>query len=175
MADEATTENGTPGNDANGEFDFAAWLGEQPDTVKQAIESSTASLHNALKAEREERKALARQLREATAQAETGSDLRRQLEELSSKHEQAERKAAFLEDAIKPEIGCSNPRAAFLVATAEGLFDRRGDPDWKAIKAAAPELFQRKLPTGNAGAGQNSPPARASSMNDLIRQAAGRG
>ena len=76
--------------------------------------------------------------------------------------EQAEQRASFYEEAGRPEIGCSNPRAAFLVASAEGLFTKRGDPDWPAIKAAAPELFGRKTPPGNAGTGSNAPPAQAS-------------
>ena len=70
------------------------------------------------------------------------------LSEMSTRAEQAEQRAAFYEEAGRPEIGCSNPKAAYLIAASEGLFTKRGDPDWPAIKAAAPELFGRKTDTG---------------------------
>lgn len=167
-------DNGEQGNEG-GEFDFAAWLGEQPEHVKSAIEASSAGLHSALKAEREQRKELARQLRDATGKAEEGSALRAQLEDISSKHEAAERKAAFYEAAGRPEIGCANPKAAYLVAQADDLFTRSGEPDWGAIKAAAPELFARKTPPGNAGNGAGTQPVRTGGMNEFIRVSAGRG
>jgi hypothetical protein len=93
---------------------------------------------------------------------------------MTGKLEQAEQRAAFFEEAGRPEIGCSNPRVAFQVALAEGLFSKRGDPEWPAIKQAAPELFNRKLPAGNAGSGAGAPPPAGASMNDFIRTAAGR-
>src|SRR5690606_31036730 len=173
MTDETTPQGDNDEQNEGGNFDFEAWLGEQPEHVKTAIEARSASLHNALKSEREQRKDLTRQLRDAAAKAEEGSALRQQLEEISSKHEAAERKAAFYEEAGRPEIGCSNPKAAYLVAMAEDLFTRSGAPDWKAIKEAAPELFARKTPPGNAGNGVGSPPARTNDINSLIRRAAG--
>ena len=60
------------------------------------------------------------------------------------------------------------------MAMAEGLFTKRGDPDWPAIKQAAPELFGRKTtPPGNAGSrfsAKHPPPTQ--SMTDYIRAAA---
>lgn len=177
MAEDAKGQSETQGQkqDESEELDFDKWLGEQPANVKSAFERKTTGLHSALSAERDQRKDLAKQLRDATAQAEAGSALKKQLEEISSKHELAERKAAFYEEAGRPEIGCANPKAAFLVASAENLFKRSGEPDWAAIKQAAPELFARKTPTGNAGNGQGNQPAAKSSMNTFIRQSAGRG
>lgn len=153
-------------------FDFDAWLGEQPEHVRKGYEGKTQGLHSALEREREERKTVAKQLKELLPRAEQGSEAQKALGEMSSKLEQAEQRAAFYEEAGKPEIGCANPKAAFLVASAEGLFTKRGEPDWTAIKAAAPELFARKAPPGNAGTGTQSPPAQKASMNDWIRQAA---
>lgn len=173
MPDETTPQGES--TESEGEpLDFGAWLETQPGNVKRAIESSTAGLHNALKSEREQRKELAKQLRDATAQAEAGSTLKQQLEEITGKHEQAERRAAFFEDAGRPEIGCTNPRAAFLVATADALFDKRGEPDWKAIRAAAPELFARKGASAHAGSGTQTAPPPAEDMNTRIRRATGR-
>lgn len=156
-------------------FDFDSWLGEQPDHVRSGLDAHTAALKNALESERSQRKQFSKELRELTAKAEKGSEAEKTLGEMSTRLEQAEQRAAFYEEAGRAEIACSNPKAAFLVASAEGLFTRRGDPDWPAIKAAAPELFGRKtIPTGNAGSGNGSPPAQGGSMNEFIRAAAGR-
>jgi hypothetical protein len=100
--------------------------------------------------------------------------VRQQLSEIRADLETASKRAAFYEDAGKPEIGCRNPRLAFMVAQSEALFDRRGAPDWQAIRTAAPELFGPVVPQGNAGAGTGSQPAAKTSINDYIRQAAGR-
>ena len=84
----------------------------------------------------------------------------------------AERKAAFNEDASRPEVGCSNPKAAYALATAEDLFDRQGRPDWNALKQAAPELFRKPGPgNSDGGAGNGNQPHLT--MNDIIRRAAG--
>ncbi len=169
--------NETPATEAATEpteqFDFDAWLGEQPEHVRKGYEGKTAGLHSALETERQQRKEFAKQLRDASAKAEKGSELEKALGETSTRLEQAEQRAAFYEEGGKPEIGCTNLKAAFLVASAEGLFKRSGEPDWAGIKAAAPELFAgRKTPPGNAGSGNGSPPAQKVGMNEWIRQAA---
>lgn len=171
MPDE-TQEAGTE----NIEFSFDSWLGAQPEHVRKGYETHTAGLRSALETERTQRKEFASQLKGLSAKAEKGSEAERALGEMSSRVEQAEQRAAFYEEAGKPEIACTNPKAAFLVASAEGLFKRSGEPDWNAIKQAAPELFgQRKTPPGNAGSGNGSPPAQKGDMNAFIRAAAGRG
>lgn len=171
MSDETQGQEQSQGND----FDFDAWLGEQPEHVRKGYEGKTQGLHSALERERQERKEMSRQLKELLPKAEKGSEAEKALGEMSSRLEQANQRAAFLEDALRPEIGCSNPKAAFLVASADGLFKRSGEPDWGAIKAAAPELFGRKTPPGNAGSGNGSPPASKADMNSWIRAASGRG
>lgn len=167
---------GQEGQEAATPFDFDAWLGEQPEHVRKGYEGKTQGLHSALETERTQRKEFAKQLKDLSAKAEKGSEAEKALGEMSARVEQAEQRAAFYEEAGKPENGCLNPKAAFLVATAEGLFKRSGEPDWAAIKQSAPELFgQRKLTPGHAGTGTQSPPAQQQSMNAFIRQAAGRG
>lgn len=156
--------------------DFAAWLDSQPESVKTLVSGKIERLHGDLHTERQQRKEFANQLKDLTKRAEKGSELEKALGETSTRLEQAEQRAAFYEDAGKPEIGCTNPKAAFLVAQADGLFTKRGDPDWAAIKAAAPELFAgRKTPPGNAGTGNGAPAPKGGTMNDYIRAAAGRG
>ena len=175
MADEQTANGGTP--DSQGETpaaqDFDGWIAEQPDTVKSLVATHTAGLKSALNTERDERKTQAKQLRDALAKAEKGSALEQSLQEITGRAEQAERRAAFFEEGARPEIGCSNLKAAYLVATADSLFTRTGDPDWKRIKDAAPELFQSKTVTANAGSGTQTPP-NGGGMNAFIRQGATR-
>ena len=149
------------------------WLNGQPEQVKAAYTAHVTGLQNTVKATREERDGLARQIKELSGKVEKGSDAEKALTEISTKLEAAERKAAFVEEAVKPEIGCGNPKAAYALAMAENLFTRAGAPDWNAIKAAAPEFFVRPTARGNAGSGTQEPPNKAS-MNDFIRRSAGR-
>jgi hypothetical protein len=181
MPDESTAPAGQQGDpsgtppEAQQPFNFDEWVAEQPDHIKSGLTQHTAALKNALESERTQRKEFSKQLRDLTAKAEKGSEAEKTLGEMSTRLEQAEQRAAFYEEAGRAEIACSNPRAAFLVASAEGLFTKRGDPDWPAIKAAAPELFGRKTtPPGNAGSGSNGPPAVGGDMNAFIRAASGR-
>ncbi len=153
---------------------FETWLQGQDDATRQLIEGHTQGLRTALQSERQQRSDLARQLRELAPQAEKGSKLEQQLTQIQSQVEAAERRAQFVEEAIRPEVGCSNPRAAFLVAQAENLFDGRGNPNWEAIKVAAPELFRPKVPASNAGNGTQGTPPQTANMNDFIRRATGR-
>ena len=149
------------------------WIETQPDDVKALYQAHTTGLHNAVKATREERDAIRRQLEEVLPKAEKGSELERSLTENITRLEQAERRANFLESAVSPEIGCRNPRAAWAIANSENLFDRKGQPDWNAIKATAPELFGQAPAAAHAGNGTSNPPAK-SGMNEYIRRAAGR-
>ena len=127
------------------------------ETDRALYEQHITGLRNTVQATRQERDALQQQLGELTSELDT-----------------SRRRGDFLEAAVRPEIGCSNPGAAFVIAQSQGLFDARGNPNWDAIKQAVPELFRKPIPAGNAGAGTGSPPGGKVSMNDWIRQAAGR-
>ncbi len=153
---------------------FETWYGALDTQAKSLFDEHVNGLKTALDTERTNRAALAKQIKDLAAKADKGSELEKQLNEASTRLEAAERRAAFAEDAIKPEIGCTNVKAAFALAQAEDLFDRHGRPDWNALKATAPELF-RKPTVGSAdgGAGTNQGPKL--DMNTLIRRAAGRG
>jgi hypothetical protein len=149
------------------------YLEAQPEQIKALYTAHTTGLQNAVKATREERDGLAKQLKDLLPKAEKGSEFEKSLTETLTKLEVAERRAMFVEEAVKPEIGCRNPKAAFLLAQAENLFTRSGQPDWNAIKTAAPELFGKPGAMGNGGNGTQDPPRKAS-MNDFIRHASGR-
>ncbi len=171
MPDEAQAQDAT----STETFDFDTWLGEQPEHVKKGYEGHTAGLKSALQTEREQRKEFTKQLGELSKRADKGSEAEKALSETLTRLQETERRAAFFEGAGKSEIGCTNAKAAYLVANAGGLFTRAGEPDWNAIKAEAPELFARKVPPGNAGSGNGSPPAQKADMNSYIRAASGRG
>lgn len=153
---------------------FDEWYNGLDAPHKGLVDNRLQALESALNTERQNRTDLSKRIRDLAAKADKGSELEKQLNEASTRLEAAERRAAFAEDAIKPEIGCTNVKAAFALAQAEDLFDRHGRPDWNALKATAPELFRR--PSGGSadgGAGTNQGPKL--DMNTLIRRAAGRG
>lgn len=152
-------------------------LATLPEGQQELYNQHVHGLRNALESERSQRSDLARQLREATSQLEEGSEARQSLEELSGQLEVAEQRTAFYEDALRPEVGCRNPRLAFVAAQEIGAFDRRGNPNWDQIKKAFPELFaqpRQSAPPAGAGAGTNTQPTSPFDMNQAIREAAGR-
>ena len=154
--------------------DWETWFGAQDETVKELYKQHSENLLNTVKATRQERDALAKQIKELAKSQTEGSDARKALDAMGEKLEATERRAAFLEDATRPEVQCRNPRAAWLLADAGGHFDKHGRPIWDAIKAEAPELFGVTVAQANAGAGTGKPPSPAQNMNAFIRAMAGR-
>lgn len=158
----------------------ASWeevLTTLPENLRALYDRHIAGLKNTVQATRQERDALAARLREIqSALGKDPAEAKQLIERMTAELEEAERRAVFYEQAGRPEIGCVNPRLAYLVATADGLFDKKGSPDWDAIKAAAPELFRGSAALGsvNGGAGTAVGRPPAASMNDFIRKAAGR-
>ena len=153
---------------------WETWFEAQDATVKELYKQHSEGLLNTVKATRKERDDLSNEIKKlAKGQAE-GSDARKALDAMGEKLEATERRAAFLEDAMRPEIQCRNPRAAWLLADAGGHFDKHGRPTWDAIKKEAPELFGVAIAQANAGAGTGKPPTPAQNMNAFIRAAAGR-
>lgn len=154
-------------------LEFDTWIAAQPEPVKAAIESHTKGLKSALEGERNGRKQLETQLREMAGKAEKGSETQAQLTQLADTVKGETARADFYEAAHA--AGVTNLKLAYLVATADQLFDRKGSPDFAALKASYPELFAgaKRPPAGDAGAGTNKPPT-GQSMNDAIRRASGR-
>ena len=145
-----------------------------PEEAKGAYEQHTQGLQSALRAERQQRQELAKQLREASSQLEAGSKARTDLEALQTQLEDAQRRADFATEAGSHSV--SNVKLAYLAAQEFDLFDRRGNVQWDELKKAAPELFSQPAPArGNAGSGTQSPPTPGQDMNALIRRMAGRG
>lgn len=153
---------------------FDQWYAGLDGTAKGLFDAHVQGLKSSLTTERQQRGDLARQIGDLKTKAEKGSDLERQLSEVQGALATAERRAAFNEDALRPEIGCVNAKAAYALAVAENLFDSRGRPDWNTLKAMAPELF-RKAGAGSADGGAGSQQQARLDMNSIIRRAAGRG
>lgn len=152
---------------------FEKFLEKQPAEVKILYENHTTSLRNAVRATRDERDTLFDQVKDLLKKVEKGSDAEKQLTDFQEKLENANKRADFLEEAIKPEIGCRNPKAAFALAETEGLFNSKGRADWVQIKKLAPELFGVPDVQGDAGSGTDHK-AIGQDMNSIIRGMAGR-
>jgi len=152
---------------------FDEWLKAQDDGVRKLADEHIKGLKAALETERGQRKDFERQLREAAGKLEAGTRERQNLEELANRLTVVERQAAFYDAAHG--VGVTNLRLAWLAAENAELVDDRGRADFGKLKERFPELFPGRapLPPGNAGAGTGQPP-RGQTMNDLIRQAAGR-
>jgi len=152
-----------------------AYLESLPANLKALYEGHTTSLRNAVQATRQERDALSQQLAGITkALGKDPVEAKRLIETMAADLESARMRADFFEAAGKPEIGCSNPRMAMLMAQEIGAMDSKGRINWDAVKQAAPELFQKRAPDGRAGIGTGSPPVTKIDMNTLLRRAAGR-
>jgi len=147
-----------------------------PEADRALYEQHTTGLRNTVQATRSERDALAQRLSDLTKALgkDSPEEAKRLLGEMTRELETSKRRADFVEQAVRPEIGCTNPAAAFAIAESQGLFDARGNVNWDSVKAAVPELFRRPIPAGNAGAGTGQPPALAGGMNAAIRRATGR-
>lgn len=181
--DNGAGAGGTPEPGADGNQDggtppelptFDTWYASLDAPLKGLVDSHVSGLKTALTSERSERTTLSRRIGELQKVADKGSDMERQLADLQGALAATERRAAFVEEGIRPEIGCTNVKTAYALAVSDNLFDSRGRADWNAIKTAAPELFRKPgLGSVDGGAGQHQAPKL--DMNTIIRRAAGRG
>lgn len=170
MGEKPEKENGEKPEAEKSSYEtFDEFLATLDDGVKELYEAHTSGLKTALDRERANTRSLADQLKSLQPKAEKGSELEKELSETLTRLEQAERKTVFLEEAVKPEIGCVNPKVAYALATSEEYFDDKGQPDWKQLKETAPELF-RTTPVTNAGTRKK--PA-STDINAEIRRKAG--
>lgn len=182
--DNATGQPATPPVEPNATFEtLEAWLAEQPDEqralITPLVEKRLQPLENTVKATRQERDALAGELKKLTKKLGENSDAAQQLNEFAEKLEGANRKAEFFETSAGLPNGkkCSNPRAAYAVMVSGNLYTKTGQPDWSAIEEEAPELFAQPTtptPRSNAGNGARTPPEKKQSISDYIRAEANR-
>lgn len=171
-----TLTNGNGGDQQPGSetLTFDKWLATQPDNIKDLLDDHTGGLKSALDDERRERKSLAARLKELGKQADNGSELQKQLQELTGNLTAADTKATFYEDAH--EAGVKNLRLAWMAAKEYDLIDGKGKVNFDQLKTFAPELFSavKFVPNGNAGNGAQQKGVQAPDMNRAIRVMAGR-
>jgi len=170
-----TNQNAQDGANQNNQATnetFDTWLEKADPKVKSMYEQHTSGLLNTVKATREERDAVKVQIKELAAKADKGSELEKSLTETMTKLEATERRANFVEEAVKPGIDCRNIKAAYALAVTLDAFDKKGNPQWDALKKEAPELFGKINPSTHGGNGDGNNVVTAS-MNDFIRRSAG--
>lgn len=157
---------------------FEGWLDGQTDEVKALYKTHTEKLTNTVKAVRDERDDLQKQLKAAGKTLEEGSAAKKALDDISGKLDEANRRADFFQAATRPDVGCTSPELAWLAVQSGGseFVDGRGNVKFDLLKERHPALFAGKppAPKGNAGAGTDTPPAgKPSSVDDMIRTKAG--
>ena len=153
---------------------FDDWYQAADDATKALLDQHTRGLKSALDAERTDRKAAEKALRDAAGKLEAGSAARVDLEAQAERVAATERRASFYE--VAHAAGVTDLKLAWLAAESSNLFTRRGEPDIEALRQQHPALFgaqtAQRAP-GNAGAGAGQSPAPNRNMNDYIRAAAG--
>ncbi len=171
MAEESNTNQNAAPEMGQGNETFESWLEAQDDTVKGLISGHTQGLSNTVKAVRQERDELAKQIKALSSKVEAGSETQKELERMTAELEAANRRNDFFEGAAAN--GCVNFKAAYALASAENLFKKNGAPDWEAIKQEAPQLFEQKR-TQPAFSGNGSKGAEgntgSSEIDDFIRR-----
>jgi hypothetical protein len=147
---------------------FEEWLKDQTDEIKSMFEEHVSGLKTALQSERDLRKDDLKKLKDMQKLAEDGSDAQKRLTEMVDRLEKTELQAKFYESALG--AGVKNPKAAFLLAQADGLLSK-DKIDFDGLKTSYPEMFgSEPQPKGNAGEGSNnSVNGGKADMNEWIR------
>jgi hypothetical protein len=161
--DKYTPPPGTP-------EDFAEWLKARPEAERAAYDAHTRSLQSGLERERTTNRTLRQEMKTIASQASGAT--KEQLDALSEKLADADRRLDFYRLALRE--GVPNVDLAWLAAKEVGAFDKHGAPDFSTLKAQYPELFPKRKPAAQAGAGTNGESPAATDMNAFIRRSAGR-
>lgn len=163
------------------QFVYDEWFKGLDEATQKGLsghfDETTKGLKSALESERASVRELNKQLKELTSKAEKGSELERQLTEISGRLTESEQRAAFYDAAVA--AGCVNPRLAYLAAKDGGLFLQNGQPNIEAVKQAHPQLFEKPVTGAGGGAGSgtnqnaNQGQGTNAAINAALRHAAG--
>ncbi len=150
------------------------WHDALPKEAQELIATRESGLKTALDSERDARKDAEKDLRAVAKDLEEGSEAQKKVLTLADDVAEGTKKADFYEDAHK--AGVSNLKLAFLVATDEGLFDKRGNANFDKLKEGFPELFGKKpIVDSNAGDGTGKGlDGKKADMNLFIRSGSGK-
>jgi len=162
------------GDQESAALEWDTWHGALPENAQKLVAEHESGLKTALATERDSRKDAEKDLRDAAAEMEKGSDAQKKVLKLADDVAAGNLKADFYDDAHK--AGVSNLSLAYLAAKENDLFDKRGNVDFTKMKESYPELFGKKTaPDGNAGEGTGGGlPKKKQDMNAAIRRMAGR-
>jgi len=145
---------------------------EQPKTFTQEdLDRLLAKTRREEKAKYEKELANAKKTELERAQAELA-----EMKAWRAERETKDEVISYLRDKGK----CTRPEAAYLLIKSSIQRDKEGKPDnlrdlLAEVKSLAPEFFpDEKKPPGSADGGKQGEAQTATSMNDLIRRAAGR-
>lgn len=170
--DKADDKDKSQGKDKS--LAWKPWHDALPKEAQELIATRESGLKTALDTERDARKTAETDLRSVAKKLEKGSEAQKEVLKLADDVAEGSRKSDFYEDAHK--AGVTNLKLAFLVATDEGLFDKRGNANFDKLKESFPELFGKKrVVDPNAGEGTGTlPDGQKKDMNAFIRGAAGK-
>lgn len=149
-----------------------------PEGTRGLVDQHISGLRSALTSERDERKKLAKELRDLGSRLKDGeSSTKKELEDLSGKLENYNQQVTAYESLSA--AGAKNLKLAYLAAREEGLVLSDGTVKVEQLRDRMPELFAQAAPAKpKAGAGSGTgetPPAgepKKLSMNDIIRKRA---
>ena len=147
---------------------FEKWMEDQPEDVKTMFEEHVTGLRSALQSERDGRKEDLKKLRELEKQAESGSELSKQLDEMTNSMKEMELRTKFVESASGAGVKANMIKAAYLTAKADGLVSE-DKINFDGLKTSYPDFFgSEPQPRANA-AEQNQANGGKLDMNDWVR------
>lgn len=152
---------------------FETWIGKQDPAIQALYTTHTGGLKSALENERAANKTAQTQLRDLAKKAEKGSELEVALTAQADKLSALEKQAAFQDKAHAANV--RNLKLAYIAATQAGLVSDKGDCDFAKLRAEYPELFIAPTGSANAGEGTGNPAPAKQDMNQVLRNAFGRG
>ncbi len=169
--DDKGQQGGTPAVPAT----YDDWFKGQPKDVQEMLNGHEHGMKSALETERGDRKQLEKDLRDAASKAE-GAE-KEAYTKFADQLAEANTKADFFADAHA--AGVDDVRLAWAAIREYDLTDRAGRPDLAALKEKCPGLFRETKPVKppvrtHGGAGTGGKQTTAKSMDDVIRQSAGR-
>ncbi len=151
---------------------YDAWFAGQSKEIQDLISGNEKGLKSALQTERDTRSTLEKELRDAASKLGKGSEAETKLLATADQLAETTRRADFYEAGVA--AGVNNLKLAYLAAKSDDLFDKRGQPDFAALKKGYPELFGVPLKLNGAGDGTNQNlPTGKGGMNAFIRGASG--
>jgi hypothetical protein len=145
---------------------------DQRKLIEQKFDGDAKGLKGALEKERDEAKNLSKQLKALQDKAEKGSELEKMLADLQAQLTAANQEKSFILEA--PQKGVNNIKAAYKLASADGLIDAKGAIDWDALKASYPELFSVAKPPAppDTNAGNTGKKSAEQQLQDATKLAA---